>query len=517
MPHFLKSFFWIYSGDFEQYKTGSTVASYITDDVKFYENLKLTINEDKNVYRLYHLNGSHSPYWLNEFAEKQEEATDVVKQSKGAMYIVEDYINQLKELNVYDNSTIIIISDHGDINSEYNIVNDAHGILFVKQKNNTHSFITNSTPVSYFELHSTIFSELGIDKGKTFFSITEGDNQIRYFYRYATEGGHFVVDEYIVDGDIKNIPLQTTGRRFEPIIDITNYKYGTQLTFGASGSAIPYVVSGLSGTDAGDYSWTDGKQCIFEIPLAEKTKNNLKMHLSLSSIYTANGAQKINIYVNDILCHETVLSKTRDIQFIIDNKLLNNDGKLTLRFDLPNAVSPFALFGGANDSRILSLALRGLCISETKESPTNDFRELALNQNISFLSDNKEVINYYQYGFSSPENNFTWTDGYYASFVGKLDSKSENDLNCTIQLSTIYGDKQTVKITSKGQELYNDVLTKDDKEISFTVPNECITDGIVSLQFELPNAACPKELGTGEDARTLAIAVNGIVFSEITK
>ena len=44
----------------------------------------------------------------------------MIKQAKGALYIVEEYINQLKKSGIYDKTTIIIIADHGSVNLEQN-------------------------------------------------------------------------------------------------------------------------------------------------------------------------------------------------------------------------------------------------------------------------------------------------------------------------------------------------------------------------------------------------------------
>lgn len=39
VPHVLKRFFWIYSGEFDQYKAGETSRAYRIDDVSYMERL----------------------------------------------------------------------------------------------------------------------------------------------------------------------------------------------------------------------------------------------------------------------------------------------------------------------------------------------------------------------------------------------------------------------------------------------------------------------------------------------
>ena len=43
-----------------------------------------------------------------------EEGTSLEETIKGIHFIIGEYMAQLKELGIYDNSTIIILSDHGD-------------------------------------------------------------------------------------------------------------------------------------------------------------------------------------------------------------------------------------------------------------------------------------------------------------------------------------------------------------------------------------------------------------------
>lgn len=88
---------------------------YKTEDDVLYgelcENGLSFSGEDKN-YIYIHLKGSHAPYNIDENCQKVEKSTPV-EQTKGAFLAVKKYLNELKRLGVYDNSTIIITGDHG--------------------------------------------------------------------------------------------------------------------------------------------------------------------------------------------------------------------------------------------------------------------------------------------------------------------------------------------------------------------------------------------------------------------
>ena len=94
--------------------------AYALDDSAYFEKLKyakLRVVEDDGAgaYRFIHLNGVHTPYILDENGNKVgSERSSEDKQCVGSMKIVEEYIRQLKELGVYDETTFIITADHGD-------------------------------------------------------------------------------------------------------------------------------------------------------------------------------------------------------------------------------------------------------------------------------------------------------------------------------------------------------------------------------------------------------------------
>lgn len=71
--------------------------------------------------------------------------------------MLDAYLQQLKDLGIYDNSTIIITADHG---SEAR----SQMIFFMKGKNETHdSMQTTNAPISLNDLVPTIVEAIGED------------------------------------------------------------------------------------------------------------------------------------------------------------------------------------------------------------------------------------------------------------------------------------------------------------------------------------------------------------------
>lgn len=143
----------------------------------YYEGLveqKLSINEEHNYFIVEHLVGTHS-YSTDEFGHYSEDAV-LADTAKGCMVIVEEYLDQLKELGVYDNSTIIITSDHG-------VEDESQVIFFVKQPGESHgeSPIT-SAPIAHTELLPTIAQAAGMNPGEygqTIYDFGDGEERER--------------------------------------------------------------------------------------------------------------------------------------------------------------------------------------------------------------------------------------------------------------------------------------------------------------------------------------------------
>lgn len=125
------------------------------DDTRFYEELidrKLSINaNDNNGFRFYHLKSTHSHY--NEKVENVKGAT-TEETLYSSFVIINEYIKQMKELGVYDNSTIIITADHGDPFKQYNEqLSSPMTILCLTKLPNQHGELkTSNTPVCHDDI-----------------------------------------------------------------------------------------------------------------------------------------------------------------------------------------------------------------------------------------------------------------------------------------------------------------------------------------------------------------------------
>ena len=116
-PSLLAPVHWMYSGDFEQWKSTENKAAYSLNDAVIYQRLMtqgLMATAEEPCFRFYHLGGVHSPYLLDRDLNYISDGSGTEEeQGLGTLHIISEYIKQLKSLGVYNQTTVIILADHG--------------------------------------------------------------------------------------------------------------------------------------------------------------------------------------------------------------------------------------------------------------------------------------------------------------------------------------------------------------------------------------------------------------------
>ena len=126
------------------------------------------------------------------------------KQATAALTLTNKYLTLLKENDVYDNTTIIILSDHGyelDYHNEENyFYARSNPILFIKTKNEHHDYNVSYAPISYDDLmlcYSRVIE--GSDIGGLF-DAKEGDQRSRRYIGYRGAEGYDIMIECFQTG-----------------------------------------------------------------------------------------------------------------------------------------------------------------------------------------------------------------------------------------------------------------------------------------------------------------------------
>ena len=196
---------------------------YLIDDVRYCNRLcefGLTLEEGNydGAYRFIHLLGSHYPFSYDEEANFiGDDQSNVFRQTQGAMHIVYTYIDQLKKLGVYENTTIIVTADHGYWTIVLEPIEETSTpIMFVKPEQSAEldaqPIITDEKPVSHLDLQATVLDAIGLDwseyssrdewAGYSMFGYID-PNRIRYYLTTDSEPDLTEVQfrEYRIDGN----------------------------------------------------------------------------------------------------------------------------------------------------------------------------------------------------------------------------------------------------------------------------------------------------------------------------
>ncbi|MBR5191975.1 MAG: hypothetical protein IKW33_01025 [Clostridia bacterium] len=182
------------------------------DDGKF-----TTIN-DKKVFSLVHVYGCHSiKYNANWQKPTGKDRNDITLSLMNSFSIINEYIKAMKDIGVYEESTILILGDHGKpINDLKDLSRPIQTGLFIKQKGAGNvageGYKISSSQVSHSQIWSTIFDSENITltpeqqeaynqttfkklnpEDKSHFDILEDENVTRYYFWHTYAGD---CDEY---------------------------------------------------------------------------------------------------------------------------------------------------------------------------------------------------------------------------------------------------------------------------------------------------------------------------------
>lgn len=358
-PHIMKQFVWFYSGLFDQYKGASYGASpYSMSNISFYEGLTtdgLQAISDKCFYKLIHLEGTHEPFILNEdVTEAADGVANSTTQGIACLNIVCAYMDQLKELDAYDNTMIVVTADHG--------INDGPGacpIFLVKGFGCTGPVNNSNVPISHENLIPTVMEACGLNDGERYGravnqvsgSDTEERNYYYYFWDNSWDKDYLPnMTEFVIDADKTLTP---TGKRFtsqgiETYVpyeqsELYDYQIGEDIVFTGDvygpGDGTRYFTSGISPIET-NFAWSTGKSGQMLLNLGGNP-GDLMGEFQFEQgwgVYTP--PQRLVIRCGDFTLYDEKISSTEaPIRFAIPEQCIR-DGWLTLDLEYPDAVAP---------------------------------------------------------------------------------------------------------------------------------------------------------------------------------
>lgn len=361
MPQFLKESFWL-STETVLYHISNT--DYELNDIYFHNDFVdagETLRPDyEKAFRLYHLRGLHAPYTMTEdFERVWDYGVAEQTQLRGDMRIIYAYVNAMKRIGVYDQSTIIIAGDHGkhfDGNPETNPA------VLVKLPMETHELEHNSAPIHFRNIGATIAGTILDDYsayGPSVYDITEAsdvermhtvDHSVVGRLNLKKDGKPMSFARLMVLGDAGAMEYQV----WDPYeINRIDYSVGDIIDFAAGNNSYADQISYRLYKENNGATASNELSICFHLENYEK--DDLEFHFVYSDLY--NDTQKIQLYaggnkVENITCTRDDIGK--EMVTVIPKNSVTDD-LLTIRMVFPNAVTPNQLDRSNPDTRVLSV------------------------------------------------------------------------------------------------------------------------------------------------------------------
>ncbi len=214
LPFPLKKYSKIENLDFASAQTVQEDEPFDWSNIKYYDSLKQPLSKiDQKYFHYVHIEGAHVPFNLNKDVTLISEDVGTYEDKlEASMTIIEAYLNRLKENNVYDNSSIVILADHG---FWHNGTSRANPILYIKGKSETHDKMPISNKqISFVDLHEAFIELLKHKDSTEIFDNIPTEGRTRRFIHNSFNHEEHMEEFEQTDKAWNTKTLKPTGREF---------------------------------------------------------------------------------------------------------------------------------------------------------------------------------------------------------------------------------------------------------------------------------------------------------------
>jgi len=192
----------------------------------------LQVSGEDNLLTVYHYYGAHPPYELNADGRHKTESSRQIDQIAGYFHTIAEIMEYMKNLGIYDTSTIIISADHGAFQgSHFN----PQSIFYIKMPGQRGTELkTSHGMVSQENFLPTLAKAAGLNAseyGKTVFDVNEEERSERCMYWRANDKEFpnpkmrfNVMRKYCYTGDAETL-IETIGDRDYSTISLVDSFY----------------------------------------------------------------------------------------------------------------------------------------------------------------------------------------------------------------------------------------------------------------------------------------------------
>jgi hypothetical protein len=550
-PHLLKAPIWMHMSDFELHRESvhgeiGRLAPPETD-FRFYNTLMdegLAVVGDKNMFSMFHLWAMHVPVFYDRNVQPAVAGvTTIFDQARGALQIVLDYIEHMKELGVYNDTLVVITTDHGQFE------NRQATAMLVREPFAIGPMVTSSLPLSKIDVMPMLvsFVEYGTSPMEFFQSVTEG-RETRIFYMVSHETVRAIGNRTLGTGDIHMFEFGTESTRrddgrhvgIHPAIlhhtldSLPEIRLNRTVDFRLHPIQFfaPNNVRQIAGGMASVRENLNFRASVLDMPAS--TDLWLELVFNVMSECPEYRRQRIRIYVNEHFIDERTYHMRQ--QNIIDvlnvpHALLNDDGSLFVRFEFLDALEFIHRGGNVMLDTISAITLQEITLHTEESLAARVPRELNPGSAPPDFSppdyNMGEVIRLGEgqdgrFYFNCRVRNLTGraTAIGYRSIFGVMFNESVTSdlaLDMTFRLFISRDGYQTIRLFA------NDRLVDEQRfyghgiahEASFVIPRDAVSEeGELILVFHYPDAVTPISLGMNHDSQFYSIEFLTIQITE---
>lgn len=215
-PYWMKRFCTLSLGEFQSVrKVLSEHEGFNWSTYQFYQNVLNTAftYTDEKCFKFFHIEGAHVPFQYDKEVNYITEDATYEQNIEACITTADTYLQKLKNNGVYDNSVIIIMSDHGFNDGE--VFGRQDPVLMIKGRGEKHAMLKSGAPVSFDDLQEAYMRLIDGQKSTEAFEWKEGDSRKRRYLWMETHLRTEHMVEYMQPGKAGDTDaMYKTGREF---------------------------------------------------------------------------------------------------------------------------------------------------------------------------------------------------------------------------------------------------------------------------------------------------------------
>lgn len=530
----------------------------------------MNIEHENNSVYLMHFLGTHQPFIYDSSCNlKSKENISVTQNVEGALgeaqcliSLIDNFIEHLKNLEAYDNSSIIIYSDHGyesNVNNNlssrnypqyFEKSNSALGdhrnikpagsynpFLLFKPEGSNDKIKVDSSPVSLIDIAPTVCATIQCGKewaGKPLMDQVYTD-RTRDFWLYiggqnirTADGKHKFhdgLDEFWEQRSFKGAiyPNLAIAAGSDPKLLTYKLNISEPLVFSGSGNANAYTMHGWSAQEVSQ-RWTEGNQASLLITLDDYKSGDLLLRLTANA-YLGGGLshQDIGVSINSTQVANWQMAGLENYNAVIPAELIPENGELNIVFDISDPSAPCEV-SDSTDCRKLGFAARELIIDYATTAITPESNpvqalgaKLSINEPIQFSGDGNANA-YIAQGWSGQEASHRWTEGEQAGLLISLGDYKSGDLLLGLHGSGYLSgglSHQNIAVSVNGAQVASwDMAGLDLYQAR--IPAELVPEsGELNIVFDISDPKAPCDVGESTDCRKLGMSVKDLIINYV--